>query len=351
MPTLRHDELHLKNQADIKLSVMKESDIRPADVFSEYLRLSALDAESYFSSGDRQPVSCVACGSASSRPAFRKNGFDYVECQVCRTLYLSPRPRLSEFEKFYNDSPSSEFWAKKFFPALMGIRRELIFVPRAQRIHGICKERGIRAGTVVDVGAGHGIFLEEWRNLEPQSRVCAIEPGRELANVCRGKGIEVLEVLAEQAQEWEGRADLLICFEVIEHAHDPLAFVRSLCKLVKPGGAAIVSGLGVDGYDIQVLWEHSKSVSPPHHINFMSVQGYETLFRRAGFSQVEVTTPGKLDVDIVRNTLTQDPALLEGRHFEKTLLSRGPEALSEFQAFLAKHRMSSHVWTIASRSS
>ena len=36
-------------------------------------------------------VSCPACGSAG-QPAFRKLGFEYQRCAVCRTAFMSPRP-------------------------------------------------------------------------------------------------------------------------------------------------------------------------------------------------------------------------------------------------------------------
>ncbi len=325
---------------------MKEADIRPSDLTAEYLRLSALDAEQFFPKSDRVPTDCVACQTSLTRSAFTKSGFDYRHCPECGTLFLSPRPPLSQFAGFYRDSPSSRFWAETFFPALMQNRRELIFAPRARRISQLCLENGLAPGAVIDVGAGYGIFLEEWRKLHPKTWIGAVEPGEKLAAICREKGIEVLETVSEEASAWAERADLVVCFEVIEHAHDPAAFVRSLWKLVRPGGYALISGLGVDGFDIQVLWEESNSVSPPHHINLISVRGFEQLFERVGFDRVAVSTPGLLDVDIVRNA---GNALADEQRFARLLLSRGTDAAAEFQAFLARHRLSSHTWILARR--
>ena len=120
--------------------------------------------------------------------------------------------------------------------------------------------------------------------------------------------------------------------------------VRPL-HVVAPGGLAVFTGLGIDGFDIQILWDKSKSIFPPHHINFMSVDGFYRLFKRAGFKGVEVVTPGKLDLDIVLNN--REFVTKENR-FVKTLLSRGEEALDELQNFLAKYKLSSHCWILAS---
>ena len=324
---------------------MKEFEIRPADLFKEYLRLSAEDAVEYFDPSNRKSIPCPACGSTHFSHAFKKHGFDYVECAECDTLYLGPRPPLVEFERFYNDSPSSNYWANTFFPAVSETRRSNMFIPKVKHILSLCRDNMFFPNVVMDVGGGYGIFLEEWRKLHPNGHVCTIEPGKALASVCKTKGIEVLETIAEHADAWSEKADFLTCFEVIEHVYCPFVFVRSLYNLIKPGGYALVTGLGVEGYDIQLLWENSKRISPPHHINFISLPGFETLFKRAGFIDIKVMTPGKLDVDIVLNGLQENP-LLEISRFERVLLARGKETLEDFQTFLSKHRLSSHYWIL-----
>jgi SAM-dependent methyltransferase len=265
-------------------------------------------------------------------------------CVDCQTLYLSPRPSLDEFERYYSNSPSAQFWVKEFYPVVIESRRNKIFQPNVEKIRSICNAKKIKVRTVIDVGAGYGIFLEEWGKKEPETKLIGIEPLPELSKICQSKGIDVIPSVVEKAENLEKKADLVVYFEVIEHAYDPLEFVKVVQKMVAPGGIAIFTGLGVDGFDIQVLWENSKSVFPPHHINFMSVDGFYKLFKRADFLNVEVMTPGKLDVDIVLNN--QDFFTKENR-FIKTLLNRGDEALGELQRFLVKHRLSSHCWVLA----
>jgi len=303
-----------------------------------------------FSSKDiRYDLPCPACESNDIQNSFNKNGFGYVLCNHCGTLYQSPRPSIEAFEKFYVDSPSSNYWAEVFFPQIAEARRNLIFKPRVDQISKYCDKKNIVHNTVMDVGAGYGIFLEEWRKQHPDNAVCAIEPGTKLAEVCREKKLDTLSALAEHAEVWADKGDLTTCFEVIEHVRSPLDFIKSLKKLTKPGGSVLISGLGVDGFDIQVLWEHSKSISPPHHINFMSVKGFEMLFEKAGFIDIDVLTPGKLDVEIVSKALDSSLKLTEINRFAVLLNRRGSTTQNDFQKFLIKHRMSSHVWVFAKR--
>jgi hypothetical protein len=84
-----------------------------------------------------------------------------------------------------------------------------------------------------------------------------------------------------------------------------------------------MTGLDVEGFDIQVLRERSISVSPPYHLNFVSCKGFETLLRHAGFDGVELSTPGVLGVDIVYNSFLADANFASANRFAHSLLSRG----------------------------
>ena len=327
---------------------MLESDIRPEALLKRYLELSAEDAEQFFFDAPRLFMDCVACNSSEVSFEFSKNKFAYSSCKKCGTLYQTPRPTLEKFERFYRDSISSKYWAEIFFPAVAEARREKIFRPRAEHLHEICKNYGVKVGKIIDVGAGYGILLDEWRRLNPSTNLIAIEPSASLAHECRAKGFEVLEEIVENVKGYQDHADLVLCFEVLEHVFNPLSFVKVLADLAKPGGYIFVSTLSVDGFDIQTLWDRSNSIFPPHHINFLSIEGFQILFERAGLKIVNISTPGVLDVDIVRNAVKKNPEYLSGNNFVKQLL-KDVEKAAAFQKFLSENCMSSHAWILAKK--
>ncbi len=324
---------------------MRENDIRPEALLKRYLELSAQDAIDCFGDEDRVHIDCVACGATDSVRQFEKNGFEYRLCASCSTLFQSPRPSIEAFEAFYRQSESSRYWAEVFFPAVAEVRREKIFRPRVERLSAICSGVGLEVENLMDVGAGYGIFLDEWRRAFPDVNAIAVEPSASLAAECRAKGFSVVEEIVENVTGLDKSADLVTCFEVLEHVYDPLSFVRTLKNLARPGGYVFVSTLGVDGFDLQFLWERSSQISPPHHINFLSINGFELLFQRAGLEDVRVSTPGKLDVDIVRNAIKAQPGLMAEHRFLGMLLSDEKRAAA-FQQFLEEQKLSSHVWVI-----
>lgn len=203
-----------------------------------------------------------------------------------------------------------------------------------------------RDAVCVDIGAGYGTFLEEIASCGLFSQVLGIEPVHRLAEICRAKGFPIIEKGVEAVEPGEVRAGVATSFEVLEHVFDPAEFLRAARRVLRPGGLLVLTTLTSSGFDIQVLWEHARSVHPPLHMNFLSVEGMHRLMARCGFQVADLSTPGRLDVDIVENAIAQTPTLHIPR-FVRTLITRGEAARAEFQAFLQRHQLSSHMRVIA----
>ena len=329
---------------------MRENDIRPKALLDEFFANLERDAVRLAQRrAEFVDVPCPFCGLGRVRSAFDKEGFRYVECDGCASLYASPRPTPALLREYLETSEAVQFWSTHFYRETAQARREQIFRPRAARIALLADQYGLDShATCADIGAGYGLFLLELIDLRRFGRLLAVEPDARLATVCRDYGFDVVERWVEDIQPGDVEADLAAAFEVLEHVFDPLSFLRAAARAVRPGGLLFFSTLACTGFDIQVLWEHSRSVSPPQHLNFPSVAGAETLMRRAGLEPVEITTPGQLDVDIVRNRIAAHPELPVPR-FARTLAAADDVTRQAFQDLLKAHRLSSHIQCVARR--
>ena len=88
---------------------MKESEIRPKELFKEYLNLSKKDSES-FDHSSFEMINCVSCDSPLSYTKYKKDGFNYNICESCGTLFCNPRPSIETLDNFYKNSLSAKFW-------------------------------------------------------------------------------------------------------------------------------------------------------------------------------------------------------------------------------------------------
>ena len=105
------------------------------------------------------------------------------------------------------------------------------------------------------------------------------------------------------------------------------------------GDLFIFTTLSGTGVDIQALWKDSKSVSPPHHLNFLNPYSMRLLMGSVGFEPLKITTPGKLDIDILSNNHSQ----IKDR-FWRTFISYASNSEKErLQSFIAETGLSSHM--------
>ncbi len=332
---------------------MIEEDIRPQALFNRYLELARKDVDRFFS--DRSGfvnVPCPACTSDHAELGLEKFGFRYLTCLACGSLYTSPRPRPALVDAYYREGEAVRFWATDFFKMTAEARREQIFRPRARLVaEWVAKalqDQG-KPGTFVEVGSGYGIFLEEIAALGLFDQVVGIEPAPNLATICRQRGFEIIEKQAEDVLPGELEASFATAFEVLEHLYDPCDFLQAVRSFLLPGGVFLFTTLTVSGFDIQVLWENSKSIYPPHHLNLISVEGMERLVARSGFELAELTTPGELDVDITRNIVAENATISVPRFVQQIINNPREDVRTSFQQFLKANRLSSHMRVVAIR--
>ena len=100
-----------------------------------------------------------------------------------------------------------------------------------------------------------------------------------------------------------------------------------------------LSGMGLD---IRTLWENSKAVSPPMHLNFFNPKSINLLLEKVGFEVIEVNTPGKLDIDIMHNNKKH----VKDKFWKDFLEYSDKKEKQVMQKYLSDNRLSSHMMTV-----
>lgn len=328
---------------------MKEEDIRPDHLMRGNAKLHTEDVQHLLTRRNEfVKIPCPACELNSCQVVFEKNGFTFVSCTECETIFINPRPTFEMLTEFYATSKSIKYWNDKIFPVSEDSRRSQIFCPRAERVVELCRKHNAATKVLLDVGAGFGTFCEEIKELAIFNKVIAVEPSHDLAETCRRKGLDVIEKPIEEVDL--DKVSVITNFELVEHLYWPKDFLLACGKALPGGGLLILTTPNIKGFDLLVLGKLSNNIGGPNHLNYFHPRSLSHLLRRCGFEVIEVMTPGKLDAELVRKRILSNELDVSSHPFLKYVLIDQWEATGEaFQRFLADNGLSSHLWMVASK--
>ena len=320
---------------------IKEEEIRPEKIFNQYLKLAEADTIKYFTKVKRQEIKCPVCHNRG-KDWVKKSIFTYKICDSCLTIFVSPRPVKEAFDSYYKDSPSTKFWATKFYKITEASRREKLWKPKAEMVKKRILEyrNNVPIEYIIDIGAGYGVFAEEIKKIM-DIKTILIEPSIHLARICKEKGFRVVEKFMEdiQIEDLPSGRKCYVSFELFEHLHNPLKFLDVLNKQMNKGDIFIFTTLSGMGIDIQLLKGKSKSVSPPHHLNFLNPKSVSSLLNKNGFKVLEAITPGRLDIDI----LNKNKKYIKDTFWSNVIEYSNQKELFQIQDFISSSGLSSHM--------
>lgn len=328
--------------------MLKESEIRPDELMKDQAERLAADIRRLLQhKHEFVTVNCPACGSVESHKAYEKYEIQFVVCEQCETVYANPRPRPEHLEEYYANSENYAYWNKYIFPASEVVRREKIFKPRVQKVIEICQKLNVQTNTLLEVGAGFGIFCEEMQKIGVFGKIIGVEPTPALAETCRIRGINLIEKPIEKIDFGNEIIDVIVNFEVIEHLFDPREFLVKCYELLAEGGILIVTCPNSKGFDIVTLGEKSSAVDN-EHLNLFNINSLTMLLESCGFEVIEQQTPGKLDAELVRKQIILGEIDVSTQPFLKQILIDEWEKLGEaFQNFLSENLLSSNMLLVA----
>jgi SAM-dependent methyltransferase len=133
---------------------------------------------------------------------------------------------------------------------------------------------------VVDLGCGSGTLLSRIRTVVPGARLIGFDVERkalELAHQAVPGGEFTLADLSAadfDAGELRGKADVVLCSEVLEHLEQPEHAVRRALTLLKPGGVFVVT------VPVGTITAFDRAIG---HLRHYTLGAAETLLTANGF--------------------------------------------------------------------
>lgn len=246
------------------------------------------------------PRPCPACGGPGVGGAVHVDGkqdlgggpLSLLTCPRCRTRYQAALPRAGELARHY------DYMGHKPVNAHTTPLLELRFARLLARLEP-ARRPGAR---LLEVGCGFGLFLDAAARRGWIAHASEISPS--CCESLRARfGERVHEGELPGAPFAPDSFDAVVMIEVLEHLPDPLAYLVTARRLLRPGGLLLLTTPNPEGGTGRVLGTRWR-VFTDEHLSYFGRRGLLALLGRAGLEAASVTTTG-LDVPSLRAGLAR----------------------------------------------
>jgi SAM-dependent methyltransferase len=230
---------------------------------------------------------CLVCESKRLRYAFSHHGYRVVRCADCHLLLLNPQPSEAELKAIYN----ADYFLGDDDPAARVHVSRMKAATARSYLNQIQRYCGTSGGRLLEVGCGQGELLLEAQSLGYE--VTGVEVSSSAAGQARRRLGEGRVVCGEVDSVALGDAyfDVCILSDVLEHIRDPLACLRTIHRLLKPGGVLFIATPSLDSWSARLLLQNWMEFKPEHLVYF-DTNTIQHALHRAGYTQV-VIEPGR----------------------------------------------------------
>jgi SAM-dependent methyltransferase len=249
---------------------------------------------------------CPICGSNQLFYSFSHQSYRVMSCSDCAAMFLNPQPSDGELAKIYTESYFLGHESEQ------GRRNtsEMKCATARQYLAELARYSGAPSGRLLEVGCGEGDFLSEAEaagydvtGVEYSAAACATAGKR----MQRGR---VLQGELADANLPESHFDVCVLNDVIEHVRDPLAFLREVRRVLRPGGALFIATPDLNSWSARMMKERWMEWKP-EHLTYFNRDNIQTALLKAGFQDVLVRPGWKiLSFDYVRAHFEKFPVPL-----------------------------------------
>jgi len=151
-------------------------------------------------------------------------------------------------------------------------------------------ERSARGKRLLEIGVGHGYFLEAARRRGFKVRGLDLSSAAE--EFCRARfGFAVLVTSIEDADLPQNVFDVIAAWHVLEHLADPRAALRKASAWLAPRGMIAVEVPNYESYDARVQGTHWQGWQPRYHRWHFTRQTLARLLQETGFAVEQMWSP------------------------------------------------------------
>ena len=247
---------------------------------------------------EKEYVNCSVCGQDDAfliegidheYPDTTDDVFKFVRCNRCRSIYLNPRPAISELQVIYPDNYYAFHLSTTSNKKSRLSPKKISAIFERRRLTKIATKYCERPQTVFDIGCGDGFSLELFKQVLGDSiETFGVEMNAEAAEQAKRSGHNVQQGLFEELN-FDGKCyDIVFSSHVIEHVASPAEFLRKAHQIMNVDGVLVIDTPNVDSLLFRIFGRHWGGWHTPRHWNLFDPSTIEKLARQNGLFVKEV---------------------------------------------------------------
>jgi len=211
----------------------------------------------------------------------------WVICNNCGFVYQNPRPTVKSLEKFYLDSKYHKHGKDQFPDSIEFVKFSYWYYQ--EKIDYLLRQSGLSAGSVFDIGYGHGGMLRVFA--DKGFKTYGVEADEEMQKYAT-KELKLKNLLLGvlNSKIENPKVDVIISNHAFEHFFDLHEVMKGITKILKPGGyiLTVIPTYNESRSNLSRLWMNSA------HYNMFTHTTLNRLFNRYGLQEVSHTYRGWL---------------------------------------------------------
>jgi SAM-dependent methyltransferase len=253
---------------------------------------------------------CPLCGGEErDENVYALPPFAVARCRSCRLWYLCPRLAEPLMRASYADDAYFE-GGEAGYSSYQA--QEPTLRPTFRRfLQELCR-RGMTGGKLLEVGCAYGFFLDEAKDFFDHRTGTDYSPAA-LARA-RGRADRLLLGGTDRLAPDE-LFDCIACIHVIEHIYDPVGFLRTLIRHLRPGGWLVLATPDMGSFWRPLMRRRWPFFKVPEHVTYFDRRTLAALLERGGLGSVRALPyASAFSLELIGEKLGHRlPAAWEGR--------------------------------------
>jgi len=220
---------------------------------------------------------CPNCSSTNTRIFVSKahdrqynviGSWDYLKCQDCDIVFISPFPKSDQISMFYPNNENYYAYNKQSIPRAYKIIQD--YGKKSSLLRRIIIQLLFplinfeRTNCILDVGCGVGHFLDSMKSIGCDTY--GIDINEKALEIAKKKHKVFTSLTDIGLEKYKNYFDFVTLFQSIEHLPNPHNDLNLIYQLLKHGGKCVISTPNIGSKLAIKYGKDWRGLEPPRHL-------------------------------------------------------------------------------------